>query len=382
MDCYSPSKIVSFDVYAGTAQSITFELRDANSNVIDDTTISVQTGKNTLFVDFDVPVGNNLQLGVSANNSDLYRNSDGANYPYNFGNIATITGSSATTSTGYYYFFYNIQMRENCVTFFAPVNGVLLPGLASYANQNVNICSGQSYTIGSNSYSTPGMYVDTIINNSGCDSIVNTTLNVTPTYTVNNIVSLCKGDTYTVGQSSYNSSGIYTDVLLDSQGCDSTVVTDLTVTEVVASIAQSGGYLSANVSSGLPPYTYTWNSGETSSTISITSNGQYWVMVTDANGCVSQKYFITVSSLPSSTFEINQDDINIYPNPTDGVVNIELSNNIKYSDYDVQILNNIGEVVYEDINSKLLSMNNLSSGIYTIRLVFSDKIFHSQIIVK
>ena len=45
MDCYSPSKIVSFDVYAGTAQSITFELRDANSNVIDDTTISVQTGK-------------------------------------------------------------------------------------------------------------------------------------------------------------------------------------------------------------------------------------------------------------------------------------------------------------------------------------------------
>ena len=49
-------------MYAGTAQSITFELRDANSNVIDDTTISVQTGKNTLFVDFDVPVGNNLQL--------------------------------------------------------------------------------------------------------------------------------------------------------------------------------------------------------------------------------------------------------------------------------------------------------------------------------
>jgi len=382
MDCYSPSKIVSFDVFAGTAQSITFELRDANSTVIDDTTISVQTGKNTLFVDFDVPVGNNLQLGVSANNSDLYRNSDGANYPYNFGNIATITGSSATTSTGYYYFFYNIQMRETCVTFFAPVNGVLVPGLASYSNQNVNICSGQSYTIGSSSYSTPGMYVDTILNNSGCDSIVSTTLNVTPTYTVNNIVSICKGDTYTIGQSSYNSSGIYTDVLLDSQGCDSTVVTDLTVTEVIATVAQSGGYLSANVSSGLPPYTYTWNTGETGSNISITSNGQYWVMVTDANGCASQKYFITVSSLPSSTFEVNLDDINIYPNPTGGVVNIELSNNIKYSDYEVQILNNVGEVVYEDINSKLLLMNNLSSGIYTIRLVFSDKIFHSQIIVK
>jgi hypothetical protein len=160
------------------------------------------------------------------------------------------------------------------------------------------------------------------------------------------------------------------------------VVTDLTVTEVIASVTQSGGYLSANVSSGLPPYTYTWNTGETSSTISITSNGQYWVMVTDANGCVSQKYFITVSSLPSSIFEVNKDDINIYPNPTEGVVNIELSNNVKYSNYEVQILNNIGEVVYEDVSSKSLLMNDLSSGIYTIRLVFSDKIFHSQIIVK
>ena len=70
-------------------------------------------------------------------------------------------------------------MRENCVTFFAPVNGILVPGLASYSNQNVNICSGQSYTIGSSSYSTPGTYVDTIVNNLGCDSIVSTTLNVT-----------------------------------------------------------------------------------------------------------------------------------------------------------------------------------------------------------
>ena len=113
------------------------------------------------------------------------------------------------------------------------------------------------------------------------------------------------------------------------------MVTDLTVSEVIASVSQSGGYLSANVSSGLPPYMYTWNTGETSSTISITRNGQYWVIVTDANGCVSQKYFITVSSLPSSTFEVNKDDINMYPNPTDGVVNIELSNNVKYSNYDV-----------------------------------------------
>ena len=85
VDCYSPSTIVSFDVYAGSANSITFELRDNNSVVIDDTTITVSTWLNTLFVDFDLPIGNDFELGISAAGSNLYRNSTGAAYPYTLG---------------------------------------------------------------------------------------------------------------------------------------------------------------------------------------------------------------------------------------------------------------------------------------------------------
>ena len=130
LDCYTPSTLISTDVYAGTAQAITFELRDNNSQVLADTTLTVQLGLNTLYLNFDVPVMNNLELGMSTGNSDLYRNSTGSAYPYSIGNIASLTGHNSPNSATYHYFFYNIKMKENCISNFAEATAVfMLPSL-------------------------------------------------------------------------------------------------------------------------------------------------------------------------------------------------------------------------------------------------------------
>lgn len=126
LDCYTPSTLISTDIYAGTAQAITFELRDNNSQVLEDTTITVQTGLNTLYLDFNVPVMNNLELGMSSGNSDLYRNSTGSAYPYSIGNIASITGHNSPNSATYHYFFYNLQLQENCLSDFAEATAVFM----------------------------------------------------------------------------------------------------------------------------------------------------------------------------------------------------------------------------------------------------------------
>ena len=104
MDCI----IRSADVYAENSNSITFELRDNNGIVLDDTTHIVSPGKQNIILNFNVPNESDLQLGISTNNSGLYRNSTGANYPYNIGEIINITGSSASQA-GYYYFYYNFH---------------------------------------------------------------------------------------------------------------------------------------------------------------------------------------------------------------------------------------------------------------------------------
>jgi len=126
LDCYTPSILISTDVYAGTAQAITFELRDNNSQVLADTSITVQTGLNTLYLDFDVPVMNNLELGMSTGFSGLYRNSTGSAYPYTIGNVASITGHNSPNSATYHYFFYNLKMKENCISNFAEATAVFM----------------------------------------------------------------------------------------------------------------------------------------------------------------------------------------------------------------------------------------------------------------
>tara|TARA_B100001093_G_scaffold455381_1_gene465480 strand:+ start:71409 stop:74969 length:3561 start_codon:yes stop_codon:yes gene_type:complete len=127
LDCYVACNLVSADIYAGTNQAITFELRNNNSQVIDDTTITVQVGLNTLYLNFNLPVMNNLELGISASGADLYRNSSGASYPYNIGTLASITGhNSPWGDPEYHYFFYNLQLQENCISEFAEVNAIFI----------------------------------------------------------------------------------------------------------------------------------------------------------------------------------------------------------------------------------------------------------------
>ncbi len=110
---YEDCLIKSADFYIDNTNTITFELRDNNGNVIDDTTHTLSPGKQNVTLNFDVPNALSLQLGVSSNNSGLYRNNSGPNYPYNIGDMINITGSSAS-QPGYYYYYYNIKVEAKC----------------------------------------------------------------------------------------------------------------------------------------------------------------------------------------------------------------------------------------------------------------------------
>lgn len=116
-------------------------------------------------------------------------------------------------------------------------------------NQTINECTGYSITVGTNTYTTTGVYSDTLIGASieGCDSIINTNLTVSPEVTYNQILTECAGTSVTVGTNTYTTAGVYTDVLVGATaaGCDSTVITDLSfVPEIVfnQSFDECGGF--------------------------------------------------------------------------------------------------------------------------------------------
>ena len=76
------------------------------------------------------------------------------------------------------------------------------------------ICFGDSYSVGSSSYSASGQYQDILTAATGCDSIVNLELTVRDEIATALTQVVCYGDDFTVGASTYAASGIYVDTLV------------------------------------------------------------------------------------------------------------------------------------------------------------------------
>ncbi len=100
------------------------------------------------------------------------------------------------------------------------------------------ICLGDSVQVGTSVYYDMGIYSDTLQTfDLGCDSIVNLNLTVLQPIFIDTTVTICAGDSYMVGDSTFMSSGTYSIPMTSSAGCDSTVNLILNVLEVTAIVS-------------------------------------------------------------------------------------------------------------------------------------------------
>ena len=113
-DASSDLVIRSAIFYAEYPNTVTFELRNSNGVVIDDTTHSLIQGQQQVTLNFEVPIGSGMELGISNGNTGLYRNNSGAIYPYNIGSVMSITGASNQSTQDNWYYYYNIEVGVPC----------------------------------------------------------------------------------------------------------------------------------------------------------------------------------------------------------------------------------------------------------------------------
>ncbi len=95
--------------------------------------------------------------------------------------------------------------------------------------QSITLCEGDSVTIGNSVYKTSGVFIDSLVSVAGCDSVVVLEIIVSPQYFSSGTTSICNGDTLRVGDNIYTLSGTYMDIFSTVEGCDSTIVTNLEV---------------------------------------------------------------------------------------------------------------------------------------------------------
>ena len=66
--------------------------------------------------------------------------------------------------------------------------------------------------------------------------------------------------------------------------------------------------LNVTVSGGASPYAYQWNTTATTQSITPLTNGTYWCIVTDDNGCISDTAFYEVTNIVSAINELGNSD--------------------------------------------------------------------------
>ena len=102
------------------------------------------------------------------------------------------------------------------------------PGAIS-AVSYITICGNQSYSIGTNTYTTSGIYTDVLTNANGCDSTVTTHLTVNPTYNLVDTITIEAGQSAMIGGINRTVAGNYPTLYATVNGCDSTITTTLNV---------------------------------------------------------------------------------------------------------------------------------------------------------
>jgi gliding motility-associated-like protein len=181
----------------------------------------------------DSTVTTDLTVGGEINVTNVVEICSGSSY---------VEGNSTYSSTGIYTDTYTSAAGcDSVVTTDLTVNDPIA------ITNTVSICSGSSYSEGSSVYTETGVYTDSYLTSSGCDSIVTTDLSVLNEISVTNVVSICEGTSYTEGSSVYSETGIYTDAYTTASGCDSVVTTELTVNSQIeitniVSICQGDSY--------------------------------------------------------------------------------------------------------------------------------------------
>lgn len=106
--------------------------------------------------------------------------------------------------------------------------------------------------------------------------------------------------------------------------------------------------------------------GATSQLYTPTQNGIYVVRVTDSNGCVYAYSAGYNYALVTGIDGLNMNDnITIYPNPTNGLVSIMVSL-LNYESYTVNVYDSFGKLLVNEMNTNTLDLSELNNGVYFI----------------
>jgi hypothetical protein len=148
-DVHEDIRLNSVTLYANGTYERSFELINEFGMVLESTTQNVTDGTFVLELDWDLEPGNNYGLRCTTDDPQLWREGTDSdlNYPYEVGDLLTVTNSTAGPSLQYYYFFYAWQAEPlpvECASDRVPTT-ITVEGTSSLEDQG-----DEAWTVGPN----------------------------------------------------------------------------------------------------------------------------------------------------------------------------------------------------------------------------------------
>ena len=225
----------------------------------------------------DSIITTNLTVSPTASSIDLQTACDSFTW---INGITYTTNSNTSTDT-----LITINGCDSVVTLNLTINSSTISSDVQTACNSFIWIDGITYTTNT---TTPK---DTLVTANGCDSIVTLNLTIIPPTSTTQTFNECEGFSVMVGSNTYSTTGVFIDTL---NGCD-TVITNLTINPVPQltliktddNCNEQIGSITAFASSNNPPITYNWNIGSSDSIINNLPAGLYSIIVVDNNNCTN-----------------------------------------------------------------------------------------------
>lgn len=170
-----------------------------------------------------------------------------------------------------------------------------------------------------------------------------------------------------------SAAGTYTVTGTDENGCGNTASVsiamnpeptvslgaDITVCDHAVPVTLNAGTHSA----------YSWSTGATSATISVSASGTYGVTVTNAQGCTDEDEIVVNVQSCAGIDELAM-EVSLFPNPTQGTVNVAFGNSL--SDAHIVMTDLQGKIIYEQAgftgDALTLDLDAQPAGIYLVHI--------------